>query len=145
MTAEDYKTEMEAFIEHSLSALGWHTHAQHEKAIQHWTDKLNIPGLALRGKVAIKVLLVTAIKDELAKLRKIFANEFKFNRKALVVKGVKYERETNRFYALLVWTEPVQFEGSEMETVSISEVRKASKIVFPSWIVIDLLPNNFDW
>jgi hypothetical protein len=67
---------------------------------------LNTSGLALRGKVAIKVL-VKAIKDERAKFRKSFANEFKFNKNALV-KGVRYERETNLFHALLVWTEPVQ-------------------------------------
>ena len=89
LTAEDYKMEMEAFIEQSFSAWGWHTRAQHVKAIQQWTDKSNIPGLASREKVAIKVL-VKAIKDERAKFRKNFANKFKFNRKALV-KGVKFE------------------------------------------------------
>jgi hypothetical protein len=105
MTAKDYQAEMEAFIEHSFSSWRWHTHAQHEKCCNDWTEKLKVPGLGLRGKVAIRVL-VKAMKDERAKFRKDFANEFKFNRKALV-KGVKYERETNRFSALLVWTEPV--------------------------------------
>ena len=97
----------------SFKAWKWHSAARHKKELDKWAAMRTKEGIS---KAAIRDIdaMIKALQEERAKYRKVFANEFKCTQRTLV-KGIKFDKDTNSFRAKLVWTEEIPVLHPETE------------------------------
>ena len=105
LNRDDFKNEMEAYIEHSFIAWGWNSNAKHQAELNKWKKRRDNKKEPLPGHIVTLInRMIKALINERKKFTKRFANEFKFTQKTLV-KSVKFDEANDTFYALLRWIE----------------------------------------
>ena len=100
---DNYKKELDAFIEDCFVKWGWFSEKEYKKDLFDWVVKMNAKDISAEEKTCLK-RLITAIKDERAYYTAQFTNEFRFTRQTMV-RALRFAKENNSFYARLVYTE----------------------------------------
>jgi hypothetical protein len=104
-------------MDKSFKDWSWHTERQHKNWLLKEAARVDQPTRSEKSKKHIRQI-IRAVKDERIKFRRQFAQEFRFTQRTLV-KGIKYVRQTNSFFARLVWKERASKEdqsGIDSET-----------------------------
>ena len=98
------KWDQAKFVAESFEKWNWSSEANHQKMIADSAKKMKAKDCLDSSKERI-CELIKAIKEERAKFTKEFTNEFMFTR-ATRVKGIRFVKANNSFYARLVYQAP---------------------------------------
>ena len=77
--------------------------SEHKANIKEWADKMKEKDCSMEKKAYIK-RLIKGMKEERAYFTSQLTNEFMFTRPTMV-RGLRYAKENNSFYARLVYQE----------------------------------------
>ena len=92
LNMKKWEKEKEEYIEMSFIEWGWQTNEEHESYLEVLEDSIRSGSTQGEETVQLKIF-ARALRQERAKFRKNFANEFKFSQKTMV-HSVRYERKT---------------------------------------------------
>jgi hypothetical protein len=99
----EFTTALDEFITTSLAKWNWSSDEGHMANIMEWVDEMKQKDCSLEQKAYIK-RLIKGIKEERAHYKSQLTNEFMFTRPTMV-RGLRYAKENNSFYARLVYRE----------------------------------------
>jgi hypothetical protein len=99
----EFTTALDEFISTSLAKWKWSSDAEHESNIKEWADKMKEKDCSTENKAYIK-RLIKGMKEVRAYFMSQLTNEFMFTRPTMV-RGLRYAKENNSFYARLVYQE----------------------------------------
>ena len=101
---KDFKVHLTQFIAESLEKWNWSSDKDHHKTIANWAKKMQAKDCSESKKEWIREL-IKGMKEERAQVTRRLTNEFMFTR-ATMVKGIRFSKDNNSFYARLVYNEP---------------------------------------
>jgi hypothetical protein len=99
----EFTAALDEFIATSLAKWKWSSDAEHKANIKEWADKMKEKDCSTEKKAYIK-RLIKGMKEERAYFTSQLTNEFMFTRPTMV-RGLRYAKENNSFYARLVYRE----------------------------------------
>ncbi|KAI2491461.1 hypothetical protein MHU86_23098 [Fragilaria crotonensis] len=99
-----FKAELSKFIAESFEKWNWSSEKDHQKTIEFWAKQMKARDCSETKKEYIREL-IKGIKNERSQFTKELTNEFMFTRLTMV-KGLRFEKANNSFYARLVYQEP---------------------------------------
>ncbi len=99
----EFTNALDNFIAKSFTKWKWSSDKDHKADIKEWADKMKQRDCSKEKRTYIKHL-IKGMKEERAHFTSQFTNEFMFMRPTMV-KGLRYTKENNSFYACLVYQE----------------------------------------
>jgi hypothetical protein len=130
-----FKTQLATFIAESFKKWKWSSEKDHQKTIEHWAKKMNAKDCSESKREWIREL-IKGIKEERAQFTKELTNEFMFTRLTMV-KGLRFEKANNSFYARLVYQEPDESHPNKM-VVAEEELKVEEEWVRSEYAEIDI-------
>ena len=107
-----FKKQLAAFIAASFEKWDWFNEEDHLKTIAYWAKQMKPKDCSESKKEWIREL-IKGMKDERAQYTKDLTNEFMFTRPTMV-KGLRFVKANNSFYARLVYQEPDESDPKKM-------------------------------
>ncbi len=101
---KDLKTQLSHFVADSVEKWNWSSDKDHQKTIANWAKMMQAKDCSESMKEWIREL-IKGMKEEQAQLTRRLTNEFIFTRSTMV-KGNRFSKDNNSFYACLVYHEP---------------------------------------
>jgi hypothetical protein len=130
-----FKTQLATFIAESFKKWKWSSEKDHQKTIEHWAKKMKAKDCSESKREWIREL-IKGIKEERAQFTKELTNEFMFTRLTMV-KGLRFEKANNSFYARLVYQEPDESHPNKM-VVAEEELKVEEEWVRSEYAEIDI-------
>jgi hypothetical protein len=130
-----FKTELSKFIAESFEKWNWSSEKDHQKTIEFWAKQMKARDCSESKKEYIREL-IKGIKNERAQFTKELTNEFMFTRLTMV-KGLRFEKANNSFYARLVYQEPSETDPKTM-VVSEEELKVDEEWVRSEYADVDI-------
>ena len=109
-----FKMQLAVFIAKSFEKWNWFSDENHQKTIADWAKQMKPKDCSESKKEWIREL-IKGMKEERAQFTKELTNEFMFTRPTMV-KGLRFVKANNSFYARLVYQEPDEADPNTMVT-----------------------------
>ncbi|KAI2501078.1 hypothetical protein MHU86_13369 [Fragilaria crotonensis] len=130
-----FKAELSKFIAESFEKWNWSSEKDHQKTIEFWAKQMKARDCSESKKEYIREL-IKGIKNERSQFTKELTNEFMFTRLTMV-KGLRFEKANNSFYARLVYQEPSETDPKTM-VVSEEELKVDEEWVRSEYADVDI-------
>jgi hypothetical protein len=130
-----FREERSKFIAESFKKWNWSSDKDHQKTIEQWAKQMKAKDCSESKKEWIRAL-IKGIKEDRMQFTKELTNEFMFTRLTMV-KGLRFEKANNSFYARLMYQEPDESDPKKM-IVAEEELKVEEEWVRSEYAEVDI-------